>query len=107
MGVTLGYVFDDSWPVSRIVLGIDGMILFAMRLDILHPRTETSQSAQVFLQSLCPEALLQLAMMADIGDEALILIRELDNEDAMGGVVRVAGLIVNPDMQMLRCYASG
>ena len=88
------------------MLGIDAMVLFAMKVDVMHPRTEAAQSAQVFLQSLCPEALLLLAMMADIGDEALILIRELDNEDAMGGVVRVAGLIVNPDTQMLRCHAS-
>ena len=70
--------------LSRIILGISALMLFAMQLFAKHAGSSQGQAALIFLEALTAESLLQLAMLADAGREALVLIREFDNEDAPG-----------------------
>ena len=79
--------------LSRLILGISAMLLFAMKLFVRHAYDELGRAALAFLEAISPESLLQLSMLADAGREALILIREFDNENAAGGVVRLCALV--------------
>jgi hypothetical protein len=68
-------------PLSRCVLNLDALILFAVRLSQIRKGKREGKAALVFLESLCVPVLLLLGLMADAGTEALHLIRLLDTED--------------------------
>lgn len=75
--------FDSTQkPVGRMVLFMDALVSVA--LYILAKRARTSREGKIaedFLRGLNMEDYIQLAMMADAGDETIMLVRLCDSED--------------------------
>ena len=68
-------------PLSRLILNISGAMLFATRLNLRRRGEREGIAAAAFLQSLDARVLVVAAMMADAGQESLLLIRAMDAED--------------------------
>ena len=68
-------------PLSRVVLSISAVILFAVKLQEIRTGEREGKAAGAFLKMVCPLSLLVLAMMADAAFESLGLIRHLDSEN--------------------------
>ena len=75
--------FDSTQkPVGRMVLFMDAVISVA--LYIVAKRARSSREGKIaedFLRGLTMEDYIQLAMMADAGDETIMLVRLCDSED--------------------------
>ena len=71
---------SEVTPLSRSILNISGLILFACKLAVIRKGEREGIAAETLLSTLCVEVLLLLAMMADAGSEALALIRMMDRE---------------------------
>ena len=75
--------FDSTQkPVGRMILFMDAVISVA--LFILARRARSSREGKIaedFLRGLTMEDYIQLAMMADAGDETIMLVRLCDCED--------------------------
>ena len=67
-------------PLSRSVLNLSAFILFAVKLGQIRRGEPQGRAADMFLETLCPELIVLLAMMADAGSEALHFIRAMDRE---------------------------
>jgi hypothetical protein len=72
--------FDSSQkPLGRAVLFFEAFVNTAVR--IMNTRSgDEKLAATLFLKFIDPEVALQLAMLADGGDEALQLVRDVDRE---------------------------
>ena len=67
-------------PLSRQILNLSGMLLFAVRLSVKRHGEREGRAADTFLRTLHVRILILAAMMADGGQESLHLIREMDQE---------------------------
>ena len=78
-------------PLSRLVIDIDALISTATRIDIDRRETSAHQAlqARTFLITLSNKNLLLVALMADAGDEVLVLIRFFDSEEVDASCISV------------------
>jgi len=72
-------------PASRVVLGIDAYLLFAVKVSVIRKGEREGRAAVAFLNAFSTggdgKTFILLAMMADAGVEALVLIRFMDTGD--------------------------
>ena len=78
-------------PLSRLILGLEGMILFACKLAVLRRGESDEGLCLAFCLLLTPETLILLAMLADASLEALSFVRGLDTES--NGIVEISQLV--------------
>ena len=69
-------------PAGRFILFLEAILKTADRIRKERRGTEPGKRAANFLLGMTEEKLLQLALMADAGDEAMVLTRGVDNESA-------------------------
>ncbi len=75
--------FESSQkPAGRFILCLEPIITIAHRMAQERRGSEPGKRAASFLLGLSEEKLVQLALMADAGDEAMILTRGVDTESA-------------------------
>ena len=82
-------------PLSKLVLGIEAMVMFACRLAAKRPRSADALHGAIFLLALTPLVLVLLGMMADAAAESLAFVRNLDDENARGGIVEISALVAS------------
>ena len=77
--------------LSRLVADIDAVISTALQIDIARRDTSPDQArkARFFPVSVDNRSLLLMALMADAGDEVLVLIRLFDSEDCDASLTAV------------------
>ena len=74
--------FDSTQkPLGRLVLFMPAVLDVALKIASLRTGEERG-SANAFLTTLDSESVLQLSMLADAGDETLMLTRLVDTEEA-------------------------
>lgn len=73
----------ESWikPLGRLVLYIEAIVDVAVRIAIERGRDDCADDARKFLQFICDERLVQLAMLADAAHETSLIIRTCDVEN--------------------------
>ena len=68
-------------PLSRSVLNITALLAFATKLGMVRRGKPEGDAADVFLTTMNAQIILLAGMMADAGQESLLLIRAMDAED--------------------------
>lgn len=72
---------SHTTPLGRFLLYLPAFIRVVTKICELKPDDASGRSAARFLELVTGEELLQLALLADAADEALVLVRMVDVED--------------------------
>ena len=70
-----------STPLSRCILNPSGLLSFLMKVAVQRKGRVEGKAAELFLETVCTDLLVQAAMLCDASSETLQLIRVMDKED--------------------------
>jgi hypothetical protein len=69
-----------STPLGRMLLYLPAFLMTCQKMAEKRKKDKAGQLARQYLEDLTQEQLVQLALLADAGDEGLLLVRAMDHE---------------------------
>ena len=70
-----------STPLGRMLLYLPAFLMTCQKMAEKRKKDKSGQLARRYLEELTQEQLVQLALLADAGDEGLLLVRAMDHEN--------------------------
>lgn len=70
-----------STPLGRMLLYLPAFLMTCQKMAEKRKKDKSGQLARQYLEDLTQEQLIQLALLADAGDEGLLLVRAMDHEN--------------------------